>query len=109
MDRHRFLACVAAAALSLVAMTAARAFDEAKYPDWRGMWQQLPPGSTAWDPSKPAGAGQDAPLTAEYRAIYDTSLKSEAEGGIEADPTRRCIPAAFPRVMMALKPMEIVI
>jgi hypothetical protein len=28
---------------------------------------------------------------------------------LEADPTRRCIPAGFPRVMMAVQPMEIVI
>jgi len=109
MNRHSLLGCVAAAALSLAAMTAGHAFDETKYPNWRGLWQQLAPGSAAWDPSRPAGAGQDAPLTAEYRAIYEASLKSEAEGGVEADPTRRCIPAAFPRVMMALKPMEIVI
>jgi hypothetical protein len=99
----------AAAAMLLATLAAAHAFDESKYPDWRGLWQQLPPGSSAWDPSKPPGAGQEAPLTAEYRAIYAASRKGEAEGGVEADPTRRCIPAAFPRVMMALKPMEIVI
>ena len=69
--------------------------------------------AAAWrlglEPTRPPGAGQEAPLTAEYRAIYEANLKSEAEGGIEADPTKRCIPAGFPRVMMALKPMEIVI
>src|SRR5215469_8033108 len=105
MRRHSLLGCLlAAAALSLATMTAAHAFDEMKYPDWRGWWQQLPPGSTDWDPSRPPGA-QDAPLTAEYRAIYEASIKREAEGGIEADPAKRCIPAGFPRVMMALKPM----
>ena len=101
------LGWVAAAAVLLATLTAAHAFDESKYPNWRGLWQQL--GGSAWDPTKPPDAGQQAPLTAEYRAIYEASLRSEAEGGIEADPTKRCIPAAFPRVMMALKPMEIVI
>ena len=108
MRRHSLLGCIAGTALSLATMTGAHAFDESKYPDWRGWWQQLPTGSTAWDPSRSPGA-QNAPLTGEYRAIYEASLKREAEGGIEADPVKRCIPAGFPRVMMALKPMEIVI
>jgi hypothetical protein len=101
------LGWVAAAAVLLATLTAAHAFDESKYPNWRGLWQQL--GGSAWDPTKPPGAGQEAPLTAEYRAIYEASLKGEAEGGIEADPTKRCIPAGFPRVMIVPKPMEIVL
>jgi hypothetical protein len=94
----------------LVILTAAQAFDESKYPSWRGMWQQVGGGrNSSWDPSKPPGADQQAPLTPEYREIYEASLKKEAEGGLEVDPTRRCIPAGFPRVMMAAWPMEIVI
>jgi hypothetical protein len=103
------LGWIAALAALLVTVTNGHAFDETKYPPWRGLWEQLPPGSSAWDPSKQAGAGQEAPLTREYREIYGAGLKSAAEGGLEADPTKRCIPAGFPRVMMALKPMEIVI
>jgi hypothetical protein len=92
----------------LATLTAAHAFDETPYPNWRGPWQQL--GShSAWDPSKPPGAAQQAPLTPEYRAIHEATLKGEAEGGLEADPTKRCVPAGFPRVMMAALPMEIVI
>jgi hypothetical protein len=89
-------------AIAVATLTAAHAFDESKYPNWRGLWQQL--GGSSWDP-----AGQAAPLTPEYRAIYEASLKNEATGGVEADPTALCIPAGFPRVMMALKPMEVVI
>ena len=107
MRCHGLFGSAAFAAVLLAALVPARAFDEAKYPDWRGWWQQLG-GSSAWDPSKPAGA-QDAPLTPEYRAIYEASIKREADGGVEADPARRCIPAGFPRVMMAPRPMEIVI
>jgi hypothetical protein len=103
------LGLAANAAVLLAALTAAQAFDESKYPDWRGVWQRLAgSGNSSWDPSKPPGVEQ-APLTPEYRAIYDASLRKEAEGGLEADPTRRCIPAGFPRVMMAARPMEIVI
>jgi hypothetical protein len=104
------LGLVAKSAVLLATLTAAQAFDESKYPSWRGVWQQAEGGrNSSWDPSKPAGAGQQAPVTPEYRAIYEASLKKEAEGGIEVDPTKRCIPAGFPRVMMTVRPMEIVI
>jgi hypothetical protein len=110
MVYRRSLGATAKLVLLLAMVTAAHAFDEAPYPDWRGVWQQLG-GSrdSPWDPSKPAGAGQQAPLTPEYRAIYETTVKNEAEGGLEADPIARCIPAGFPRVMIATLPMEIVI
>ena len=109
--RHRgSIGLAAKAAVLLATLSAAHAFDESKYPSWRGVWQQ-PGGSrnSSWDPAKPPGAGQQAPLTPEYRAVHQASLKQEAEGGLEADPTGRCVPAGFPRVMMAVQPMEIVI
>ena len=100
---------VLAAALAL-SIAGARAFDETKYPNWKGQWLQLGGGQgSPWDPTKPPGAGQQAPLTGEYRAIFEASAKSEAEGGLGPDPTARCIPAGVPRVMMAAQPMEIVI
>jgi hypothetical protein len=104
------LGSLATAAALLATLTAAHAFDESKYPSWRGPWQQLGGDQNSpWDPSRPPGAAQQAPLTPEYQAILAASLRKEAEGGPEADPTRRCIPAGFPRVMMAVRPMEIVI
>ena len=110
MHHRSSIGLVAKAAVLLATLTAAHAFDESKYPGWRGPWQQLGGGrDSAWDPSKPPGAGQQAPLTPEYRAIYDASLQKEAGGGLEADPTTRCVPGGFPRVMMAVQPMEIVI
>jgi hypothetical protein len=100
----------AKAAVVVATLTAAQAFDETPYPNWRGAWQQLGGSrNSPWDPSRPAGEGQQAPLTPEYRAIYEANVKNEAEGGLEADPTARCIPAAFPRVMIATLPLEIVI
>jgi hypothetical protein len=100
---------VLAAALTM-SIVGAQAFDETKYPNWKGQWLQLGGGQDSpWDPAKPSGAGQQAPLTPEYQAIFEASVKSEAEGGLGRDPTARCIPAGVPRVMMAAQPMEIVI
>jgi hypothetical protein len=111
ISHHRCsLGSLAIAAALLATLTVAHAFDESKYPNWRGPWHQLGGSRTSsWDPSKPVGAAQQAPLTSEYQAIFEASLRREAEGGVAADPTRRCIPAGFPRVMMAARPMEIVI
>jgi hypothetical protein len=99
------------AVVLLMTSTAAQAFDESKYPNWKDVWQQV--GSdpkSPWDPSKPPGlAGQQAPLSPEYRAVFEASVKSEAEGGLAVDPAVRCTPAAMPRVMMAVEPMEMVI
>jgi hypothetical protein len=88
----------------------ARAFDEARFPNWKGQWVQLGDARNAsWDPTKPPGAGQQAPLTPEYQAIFAASVRSEAEGGPHVDPTVRCVPPGMPRTMMAVDPMEIVI
>jgi hypothetical protein len=105
--RSSLLVLAAALAFSSVA---AQAFDETRYPNWKGQWLQAGGDqSSPWDPSKPAGAGQQAPLTAEYRAIFEATVRNEAETGLGRDPAARCIPAGFPRVMMAAWPMEIVI
>jgi hypothetical protein len=110
MLSRSLLGLVANTAVLLATLAVAQAFDESIYPSWRGPWQQLGGSwNSPWDPGKPPGAGQVAPLTGEYQAIYQASRKTEAEGGIEVDPTRRCIPAGFPRVMMAVQPLEIVI
>jgi hypothetical protein len=110
MLSRSLLGLVANTAVLLATLGVAQAFDESKYPSWRGPWQQLGGSrNSTWDPGKPPGAGQDAPLTGEYQAIYEARRRIEAEGGIEVDPTKRCIPAGFPRVMMAVQPLEIVI
>jgi hypothetical protein len=86
-----------AAALST---TAASAQDVTKYPDWSGQWMRKqgdPAGS--YDPTKPNGRGQQAPLTPEYQAIFEAGLKSYAEGGQGNNPTYLCIPGGMPRVM----------
>jgi hypothetical protein len=99
-----------ALATAIAALSGAQAFDESKYPNWKGQWVQFGGNQeSSWDPTKPSGAGQQAPLTAEYEAIFEANVKRAAEGGIGVDPTARCIPGGLPRVMMAERPMEIVI
>jgi hypothetical protein len=104
------IGALAIAAVFAVATTAAPAFGEATYPNWQGQWLRVGGGQGApWDPSKPWGPGQQAPLTPEYQAIFEANLKDQAAGGQGTDPSYRCIPAGMPRVMIAVQPMEIVV
>ena len=101
---------IAAAALVLgAALTSAQAHDESKYPDLKGQWMN-PAGlqGLRWDPGAPAGAGQKAPLTPEYEAVFQATLKDRASGG--QDPsTASCLPPGMPRSMIAYEPMEIIV
>jgi hypothetical protein len=100
----------ALAATLTLSINGAQAFDETKFPNWKGQWLQLGGlQNPAWDPAKPSGTSQQAPLTPEYHVIFEANIKAEAAGGLAADPTARCVPAGMPRVMMAIEPMEIVI
>jgi hypothetical protein len=99
-----------ALALTLAAHGGAGAFDAGKYPDWKGQWLRVGSGQGApWDPTKPWGPGPQAPLTPEYKALFDANLADQKAGGQGTDPSYRCIPAAMPRVMIAVQPMEIVV
>jgi hypothetical protein len=101
---------IALAAALTLPVVCAQAFDETKYPSWKGQWLRVGGGQGApWDPSKPGGLAQQAPLTPEYQAIYEANLKDQAAGGQGTDPSFRCIPVGMPRVMIAVQPMEIVI
>ena len=94
----------------LAAVGAAQAHDESKYPNWKGQWLRQGSGQGApWDPTKPWGRGQQAPLTPEYQAIFEANLADQAAGGQGTDPSYRCIPSAMPRVMIAVQPMEMII
>src|SRR6202167_3915734 len=72
------------AAALMMTFGAAAAAEDAKYPDWKGQWlrQRVPgvAGQPSFDPNKPWGKGQEAPLTPEYHAILDANLKSQADG-----------------------------
>jgi hypothetical protein len=108
MPCHRATSALALAAVLILPMAGARAFDQATFPDWKGQWVQVGAGNPAWDTTLP-GAGEQALLTPEYQAVFTASIQAEADGGPSVDPTSRCIPAGMPRLMMAVLPMEIVI
>jgi hypothetical protein len=86
-------------AAALLAPPGAQAFDESKYPDLKGQWRRTNMGNPLriglpWDETKPVGLGQEAPLTPEYRAIYEANLKDQAEGGQgRTRPSHACRPA----------------
>jgi hypothetical protein len=96
------------AALLLLPLAAARAHDETRYPDWSGIWNR-DPGPPRYDPSKPPRRGQQPPLTPEYQAIFEASLKDQEQGGQGNDTTHRCIPVGMPRQASSGFPVEIVI
>ncbi|HSV22198.1 MAG TPA: hypothetical protein VLJ17_04130, partial [Xanthobacteraceae bacterium] len=101
--------------LVLVATSSvAQAFDDAKYPDLWGQWVgvRIPGvgGQPAFDPTKPWGLGQQAPLTPEYRKVLEESIAEQAKGnqgnwlsGIS------CLPPGMPAMMTLYRPMEIVV
>src|SRR5579883_1423199 len=92
----------AMAATLAAAAPAARAFDDAKFPDWKGAWDRtvLP----RW-----VQPGDTAPLTAEYQAVYDANLAAQARGEPGDAPQWYCLPQGMPMMMMAYSPMEVVI
>src|SRR5436190_6503359 len=102
------LTTIVLAAVLLTPTAAARAQDLSKFPDWSGQWLRADPIGT-FDPSKPRGRGQQAPLTPEYQAIFEANLVDQANGGHGTDPTFSCIPDGMPRAMNAIFPMEIAI
>jgi hypothetical protein len=104
------VAVTLAAALTMMFGGSAAAKD-AKYPDWTGQWLPVNAQGTAGgslDPTKPAGPGQQAPLTPEYKKILEDSMAVQANGGLGNDPTAQCYAAGMPR-MMAYQAQEYVV
>jgi hypothetical protein len=89
---------VIALVTALLLSTRAQAHDETKYPELRGQWVRAHQ-RAQWDPSKPRGLGQQAPLTSEYRAIFEANLAALRTTTV--DPQLRCLPAGTPRMMIA--------
>src|SRR5262249_36954068 len=91
---------MALAAALLMTIRDGAAFDEALYPDWGGGWMRL--GSGNFDPSQPRGLAQQAPLTPEYRAVFEASVADQDGGGQGSNPGYRCSPHGMPRIMIAI-------
>jgi hypothetical protein len=71
-------------AVLMVAVGGALAANEAKYPNWKGRWDTinlcLGGQSVKFDPNKPFGPAQQAPLTPEYQNIHEESMADQAKG-----------------------------
>jgi len=109
MPVRRSIASLALAAALSVVTIAAQALDDSKYPEWRGQWRRPQGIGIQWDPSKPLGPAQQAPLTPEYQAVFEASLADQRAGGQGNDPTYTCIPPGMPRAMTVVFPMDIII
>jgi len=106
--RSMFGSIALAAAVIAGPSVAQQPFDESKYPAFAGQWFRIGP-LGLFDPTKPSGLGQQAPLTSEYQKIYEANLADVARGGSGDDPVYTCIPEGMPRAMSLVLPMEIVV
>jgi hypothetical protein len=107
MLRSLIGALALAATLSL-AVPGAQAFDESKYPNWKGQWVRIGAGGL-YDPDKPPGRGQQPPITEEYRAIWEKNIAEARAGGQYYNPQVRCIPSGMPRMMIGYEPIELIV
>ncbi len=84
-----------------------------QYPDFESQWRnpaaERGDHSDAWDPTKPAGLAQQAPLTPEYQAVFEASLADQAAGGRGNNHQAACVLDGMPRLMSLTAPMEILI
>ena len=94
---------ITVSAALLAPMAGAQAFDESKYPNWKGMWDRggIPP---RW-----VQAGQKAPLTPEYQVLFDKNTADQKAGGHGMEPSWMCLPPGMPRIMNVFEPMEVII
>jgi hypothetical protein len=100
------IAPFALAAALCLAVADARAGDDPLFPAWSGGWTRVRDGKHGnWDPEKPRGLAQEAPLTPEYQARYEANLAAQARGGQGENPGYRCQPHGMPRIMNADHPV----
>jgi hypothetical protein len=109
MARLIRIGVAAVAAILLAAVVTTGAQEQPRFPDWSGQWMRAPGMGTGWDPTKPSGLGQQAPLTPEYRAIFEARLADKAQGGLGDDMTALCLPHGMPRMMIGIYPIEFVV
>ena len=106
MRSRSLIHSIAFIALLCLTVEGARAFDDASYPDWKGAWFGT---GGRYDTSKPAGLGQQTPLTPEFQKILEASIADQANGGQGENPGYRCASHGMPRVMIANVPIGFVI
>jgi hypothetical protein len=99
---------LALAATLIAGIAGARTDDQPKYPELNGQWSRASAGAQ-WGPTDPGGLRQQAPLTAEYQAIFEANLKSLASGNEGYNSPSRCIRAGMPRMMLAYEPVDVIV
>jgi hypothetical protein len=112
--RHQWsIGALALAACMCGPLAGARAFDDALYPDLAGQWLLVnlrPGGQPSFDPTKPWGLGQEAPLTPEYQAILEASIADQASGGQgNWNSGARCFPPGMPATMNGYNSLEVIV
>ena len=101
---------LALAAVLMATVSSAQAQDQT-YPNWKGEWNtvipRMPGQQLRFDPTKPYGQAQQAPLTEEYKKIYQENLAEQALGGQGLFLEHAsCLPAGMPTMMSAGGPHE---
>jgi len=99
---RKSLGAIALAAALLSTMAPSRAWDESKYPDWKGSWRFGQPPRWLQGNAKP-------PLTPEYQKIYEENTADQQAGGHGVETSWMCLPPGMPRIMNVFQPMELVI
>jgi hypothetical protein len=115
MIHRRSIGFIALTLAMCLAVAGAQAFDETKYPDWKGQWGRLQTlrdkasPNPSFDPNKFQGLAQEAPLTPEYQAILEASLADQVAGGSGLDRDYVCFAAGMPRMMNVYSTMEVIV
>jgi len=91
-----------------VATFTAAAIAETKYPNLKGQWNTLSPRGS-FDPDKPRGTTTLAPLTDDYKKIYEWNVAEQQSGGHGWETSYMCLPPGMPRAMIAYESMEVVV
>jgi hypothetical protein len=95
---------IAAALACFLSSGSAQIANHESYPNWKGQWTviiALGVGGQAvkFDPNKPWGPGQQAPLTPEYEKVLQASMADQAAGGLGNYPSAHCMAGGMPRMM----------
>jgi hypothetical protein len=106
MQYRSAMAALALLAAVFTAPAQTLAWNETSYPDFKGQWRAIgDPGR--FDPSKDPGPAQQAPLTPEYQALYEASLRDQAAGG--PGPAQSCVSPGMPRVANGYGQIEVIV
>ena len=97
--------------MALPLMSAAALGAPTQYPDIEAQWRNptANQGGNPWDLTKKMGLAQEAPLTPEYQAIFEASIRAQKAGTQGNNLGSTCRLAGMPKMMNFAEAMEIVI